>query len=56
MTYRFTVGNYDFYQDVWGDWNVSIIGQKPPSRGAYATAEAIARLKGISVHALPKGV
>ena len=45
--YQFTRGGYDFYRDSESLWNVARQGENPPARCAYASAEAIAKLKGI---------
>jgi hypothetical protein len=46
---RFQRGGYAFWQDAAGLWNVSTDPDSPPSHFAYASAEAIAKLKGVKL-------
>lgn len=44
----FNYGAYSFWRDEYGYWNVTTGKQtEPPTYGAYATPNAIAKLKGL---------
>lgn len=45
----FTCDGYDFYRDKSALWNVAHQGDNPPARCAYATPDAIAKLKGVDL-------
>lgn len=45
----FTCDGYDFWRDESGHWNVAHKGDAAPTHCAYASPEAIARLKGCNL-------
>lgn len=47
----FTCDGYDFWRDDSGHWNVAHKGDSAPCHCAYATPDAIAKLKGVTLRA-----
>lgn len=48
----FTCRGYDFYRDDFAFWNVAPAGGRAPGHCAYATPQAVAKLKGFDSAAL----
>lgn len=53
MIHRFTAGNYGFWQDADGYWQVAYTGQPAPKAGVYGRADGLAGLKGVPAHLVP---
>jgi hypothetical protein len=52
MQHIFTCDGYDFWCDALGRWNVAHKGDPAPKHCAYASPDAIAKLKGCNLRNL----